>query len=105
MTTYSHTMVATSAPGATTNDEQRCRRDIPTLAVAVSRRLLAAGLPITPERAVSFADALALVGAESPNRLYWTARAVFVSDPVQVAAFDQVFASVFGDGDGDARRG
>ena len=77
--------------------------DIPTLAVAVSRRLLAAGLPITPDRAVSFADALTLVGAVSPSRLYCTARTVFVSDPVQLPAFDGVFASVF-DG-GGARQG
>src|SRR5581483_10195032 len=30
------------------------------------------------------------------RRLYWTARAVFVSDPSQVGAFDGVFREVFG---------
>jgi uncharacterized protein with von Willebrand factor type A (vWA) domain len=33
----------------------------------------------------------------SRRRLYWTARSVFVSDPAQVAAFDRVFAEVFGE--------
>ena len=33
----------------------------------------------------------------SRRRLYWTARAVFVSDPAHVAAFDRVFAEVFGE--------
>src|SRR5918994_20906 len=32
----------------------------------------------------------------SRGRLYWTARAVFVSDPAQIDAFDAVFFSVFG---------
>ena len=70
--------------------------DMPALAVAMSRRLYAAGLPISPERAVSFADALNLMGPVSRDRLYCTARTVFVSDPAHVPAFDQVFASVFG---------
>ena len=43
------------------------------------------------------ARALALVRPISRRRLYWTARAVLVSDPTQVAAFDRVFRAVFGD--------
>jgi uncharacterized protein len=70
--------------------------DLPAVAGAFSRRLHEAGLPITPERAASFASALTLVEPVSRRRLYWTARAVFVSEHAQVRAFDAVFESVFG---------
>ena len=70
--------------------------DLAALAGAFSRRLREAGVPITAERAAHFAHALALVRPLTRRRLYWTARAVVVSDPSQVKAFDAVFQSVFG---------
>jgi len=70
--------------------------DLPPLVGALSRRLHDAGLPVTPGRSVGFARALTLVRPITRRRLYWTARAVFVSDPAQVEAFDSVFFSVFG---------
>ncbi len=70
--------------------------DAPGVAGAFSRRLREAGLPTSVERAVNFADALRLVAPISRRRLYWTARAVFVSERAQVPAFDAVFAAVFG---------
>ncbi len=70
--------------------------DLPALTGAFSRRLRAAGVPITAERGARFAQALALVKPISRRRLYWTARAVLVSDSSQVKAFDAVFGSVFG---------
>ena len=70
--------------------------DLPALAGAFARRLHDAGVPVTPERAARFADALALVRPVARRRLYWTARAVFVSDATQVKAFDAVFREVFG---------
>ena len=70
--------------------------DLPALAGSFSRRLRDAGVPITAERASRFAYALALVEPVSRRRLYWTARAVLVSDSAQVKAFDSVFSSVFG---------
>jgi uncharacterized protein len=70
--------------------------NLPPLVGALSRRLRDAGLPVTPARAADFARALALVQPIARRRLYWTARAVFVSDPAQVKAFDAVFFSVFG---------
>jgi uncharacterized protein len=76
--------------------------DLPPLVGAFSRRLHDAGVPVSSERAARFAEALTLVGRVGPfprRRLYWTARAVFVSDPAQVKLFDAVFADVFG-GDG-----
>jgi uncharacterized protein len=70
--------------------------DLPVTAVAFGRRLRDAGLPVGPERAARFAEALALARPVSRRRLYWTARAVFVSERTQVRAFDAVFAAVFG---------
>jgi uncharacterized protein len=70
--------------------------DLPALAGAFSRRLRDAGVPITAERAAGFAHALTLVKPVSRRRLYWTARAVLVSDSAQLKAFDSVFSSVFG---------
>jgi len=70
--------------------------DLPPLAAALSRRLHADGVPSTPERAADFARALTLVEPVARRQLYWTARALFVTDRSQVAAFDAVFAAVFG---------
>jgi uncharacterized protein with von Willebrand factor type A (vWA) domain len=70
--------------------------DLPPLAGALSRRLHEAGVPVTPARTAEFARALALVRPISRRRLYWTARAVLVSDPAHVKPFDAVFFSVFG---------
>jgi uncharacterized protein with von Willebrand factor type A (vWA) domain len=72
--------------------------DLPPLAGALSRRLHDAGVPVTPARSADFARALTLVKPVARRRLYWTARAVFVSDQAQLPLFDAVFASVFGGG-------
>jgi uncharacterized protein with von Willebrand factor type A (vWA) domain len=71
--------------------------DLPPLASALSGRLRDAGVPATPSRAADFARALELVRPLSRRRLYWTARAAFVTDTAQVKAFDRVFFSIFGD--------
>ncbi|HEY3773184.1 MAG TPA: VWA domain-containing protein [Solirubrobacteraceae bacterium] len=73
--------------------------DLPALAGALGRRLHEAGVPVTAERSANFAAALSLVRPVARRRLYWTARAVFVSDPSQVRAFNAVFTAVFGAGD------
>ena len=70
--------------------------DLPPLAAGLARRLHDAGLPMTPDRAAGFARAMSVVRPVSRRRLYWTARAVFVSDQAQAAAFDRVVAEVFG---------
>jgi uncharacterized protein with von Willebrand factor type A (vWA) domain len=70
--------------------------DLPALTGAFGRRLHDAGIPVTAERSARFARALQLVQAGSRRRLYWTARAVFVSDPSHVRVFNTVFADVFG---------
>ena len=78
--------------------------DLPALVGALGRRLRARRLPFTTARAADFARALTLVRPVSRRRLYWTARAVFLSDPSQAAAFDSVFFSVFGNGAEDTAR-
>jgi uncharacterized protein len=70
--------------------------DLPAFASALGRRLHDAGVPVTPERAARFAQALALVRPISRRRVYWTARAVLVSDSSHAKAFDSVFWSLFG---------
>jgi uncharacterized protein with von Willebrand factor type A (vWA) domain len=70
--------------------------DLPALAAALSRRLHEAGVPVTPARSADFARALAIVRPLARRRLYWTARAVLVSDPGHVKTFDAVFFAVFG---------
>jgi hypothetical protein len=70
--------------------------DLPALAVALSQRLHAAGVPVSPERAVNLVQALTLVSPVSRRQLYWTARAVFITSPEHLLAFDRVFASAFG---------
>jgi uncharacterized protein with von Willebrand factor type A (vWA) domain len=70
--------------------------DLPPLVAAFGRRLHEAGLPVTAERSARLAQALTLTRPVSRTRLYWTARAVMVSDNAQVKAFDAVFFAVFG---------
>jgi uncharacterized protein len=72
--------------------------DLPPLVGALSRRLHDAGVPMTPERSADLARALTLVEPMTRRRLYWTARALTVSDRTQVRAFDAVFFAVFGGG-------
>ena len=81
---------------------QTIELDLPPLVGALSRRLHDAGVPVTPERAAGFARALTLVRPITRRRLYWTARAVFVSDRSQLEAFDAVFASIFGGAQAEA---
>jgi uncharacterized protein with von Willebrand factor type A (vWA) domain len=71
--------------------------DLPPLVGALSRRLQDRGVPITPGRSIELTRALTLVKPVSRRRLYWTTRAVLVSDHAHVQAFDAVFFSIFGD--------
>jgi uncharacterized protein len=70
--------------------------DAPRLATAFGRALRAAGVPTTPERAARFARALALLAPLDGPRVYWAGRATLVSAHEHVAAYDRVFAIVFG---------
>jgi uncharacterized protein with von Willebrand factor type A (vWA) domain len=70
--------------------------DLPALAVEFGSRLQAAGVPVGVDRCAGFAQSLMLVRPISRGRLYWTARAAFVTDRSHVTAFNTVFAEVFG---------
>ncbi|MDH6237772.1 VWA domain-containing protein [Cryobacterium sp. CG_9.6] len=54
-----------------------------------------AGLSVSPDRAMRFAEALRLVPPTDRPALYWTARVVFVSSLTQLPRFDAVFSAVF----------
>jgi uncharacterized protein with von Willebrand factor type A (vWA) domain len=69
--------------------------DVALVAARFGRAVHDAGIPCTPERSVRFARALDVAPPASRDRLYWTARAVFVSAHGQIPAFDGVFARVF----------
>jgi uncharacterized protein len=82
-------------------------RDASLAAVALGRALRAAGLPVTPDRSVTFAATTALLNPRDRRSLYWGARLSFVTARDQIAVFDAVFAQVV-DGvhdPADARRG
>ncbi|MEO6857995.1 MAG: VWA domain-containing protein [Solirubrobacteraceae bacterium] len=72
--------------------------DLPALVGAFGRRLHEAGVPVTAERSARFAQALIVVNPVARRRLYWTARAVFVSERAQIKTFNAVFTEVFGAG-------
>jgi uncharacterized protein len=69
--------------------------DLAALTTGFSRAVHDAGIPSSPERTVRFASALELLRPTSRTRLYWAARAVFVSSQADLQAFDAVFARVF----------
>jgi uncharacterized protein with von Willebrand factor type A (vWA) domain len=76
--------------------------DLPPLVGALARRLHDGGVPVDADRAVRLARALTLTAPVARRRLYWTARAVLVSERAQVPVFDRVFAEVFGGGGPEA---
>jgi uncharacterized protein with von Willebrand factor type A (vWA) domain len=75
--------------------------DVPGVVGAFTERLRLAGVPVTPEHSIHFAQALTLTKPETRRRLYATARAVLVSDMAQLKAFDAVFFSIFGKRDNE----
>jgi uncharacterized protein with von Willebrand factor type A (vWA) domain len=68
--------------------------DLAALAARLTDALHRAGLPVGPERAARFARAVGLVAPAGRDRLYWTARAVFVGSVTEVPVFDRVWAAL-----------
>lgn len=66
-----------------------------SFAAGLATALRRAGVPGSADRAGWFAEALEVVPPSSRDRLYWTARTVFVTSREQVPLFDAVFAAVF----------
>ena len=70
--------------------------DVATLAAGLGAALHTAGLPVGPDRCERLARAVTVVGARSVAELHACALATMVSDPGQMATFEQVFATLFG---------
>ena len=68
--------------------------DLAAAAVVLGRSLRAAGLPVTPDRTMTFTAAADLLDRHDRNALYWAARLAFVSTRDQIAVFDAVFAAL-----------
>lgn len=63
------------------------------MAVAFAVALRAAGLSVALGNVITFAEALAAVGLESRQHVYWAGRAVLVRRPEDIALFDRAFAA------------
>lgn len=70
--------------------------DLATLTARFGAELRRAGLPVGPDRLERFARAVTTVRPATTSALRGCALATLVSGPEQVAAFDRVFAAVFG---------
>ncbi len=70
--------------------------DLPAVVGAFSQRLHDGGLSVTPAQSGHYMRALQLTQPGSRQQLYFTSRAIFVTDVQHVAVFDRVFADVFG---------
>jgi uncharacterized protein with von Willebrand factor type A (vWA) domain len=70
--------------------------DLPALVRAFSQRLHDGGVSVTPAQSGQYVRALQLTQPGSRRQLYFTTRAIFVTDVQHVATFDRVFAEVFG---------
>jgi hypothetical protein len=70
--------------------------DVAALAAGLGTALHAAGLPVGPDRCERLARAVTVMNASSVAELRACALATLVSDPSQVAAFERVFALLFG---------
>lgn len=57
--------------------------------------LRAQGLPVTPERMLTFARAIELSQPTELTELYWLGRATLVTAVAQIQTYDQVFDAVF----------
>jgi uncharacterized protein with von Willebrand factor type A (vWA) domain len=70
--------------------------DLPAIVRAFSQRLHDGGVSVTPAQSGQYVRALQLTQPGSRRQLYFTTRAIFVTDVQHVATFDRVFAEVFG---------
>lgn len=72
--------------------------DRAAVAGALAVRLRAAGVAVGVNGATAFTRSLAVTDVGERRALYWAARVTLVHRPEDLAAFDAVFASVFGAG-------
>ncbi|MDQ1565571.1 MAG: uncharacterized protein QOF96_451 [Actinomycetota bacterium] len=72
-------------PGVTAEPER--------IAVAFARVLRGAGLDVPVGRAVTFAEALTLVGVDRSGAVYWAGRTTLVARPEDIPAYDRAFGA------------
>ncbi len=65
------------------------------LLLGFARALRAAGLPVTPDRELTYLRSAALVGLDTREALYWAGRATLTSSPADLDPYDQVFDQWF----------
>lgn len=66
-----------------------------------ARALRAAGLPVSPDRERLFLVAVAEIGLEHREQVYWAGRATLTSSPEDIEAFDMAFLAWFTGGPKD----
>jgi uncharacterized protein with von Willebrand factor type A (vWA) domain len=67
-------------------------------AVAFGRALRAAGLEAPVSSVAGFAEAVALVGLERPDSVFWAGSAIFVRRPEDAMVYAGTFSAFFGGG-------
>ena len=65
------------------------------IAVAFSRVLRGAGLPVPTSCTHTFADALCAVGLDDRDAAYWSGRSTLIRRPEDIALYDRAFAVFF----------
>jgi hypothetical protein len=70
--------------------------DLVALATAVADLLHETGIAVTPDQSERYERSLQLARPRSRRELYFTTRAIFLTDVEQLATFNRVFAQVFG---------
>jgi uncharacterized protein len=63
--------------------------------VAFARVLRSAGLDVPVSAVIAYTEALAVLGTERPDAVYWAGRATLVRSPVAIPTHDACFASFF----------
>jgi uncharacterized protein with von Willebrand factor type A (vWA) domain len=72
--------------------------DIIEVAVGFTRVVRGVGIAAPPDATTAFAEALAAVGLERPQGVYWAGRTTLVRRPEDIARYDRAFAAFFGGG-------
>jgi uncharacterized protein len=73
--------------------------EVDRVAVAFVRSLRGSGLTVEPGATVTFARALAAVGMEDRDSVYWAGRATLVRRPEDIEDYERCFEALFGIGE------
>ena len=78
--------------------DERASTDPARPAVAFVRALRAAGIDVPPDSTITYAQAIAELGAGTPHALYWAGRTTLVHRPEDIATYDATFTAFWGGG-------